>query len=189
MVDAPTPPLAPTTAMIRPTALGFRRREQTAYRTHHVERIDRRNYVVADAAAHQFPIKRDVVDTANYNDAGSGIAYGCELIEACKNVTAALGFQDDHVRSRRGTISLDGGCHAAHLDFEMSLAKAAVFAGRLHGRCGFHRLAKGLHGHARRRGDVIVRGCRRNVGLLFGILTGVADHLPASLSLAFSASG
>jgi hypothetical protein len=40
----------------------------------------------------------------------------------------------------------------------MGLAEAAVFAGRLHGGGGFHRLAKGLHRHARRRRDVIVGG-------------------------------
>src|SRR5260370_40470758 len=71
----------------------------------------------------------------------------------------------------------------------MGLVEAAVFAGRLHGGCGFHRLAKGLHRHTRRRRDMIVRGRRNIVQLLFGILTGVADHWPESLSLAFSASG
>ena len=42
--------------------LGFRRREQAANRAHHVEGVDRRNHIVADAAAHQFAIERDVVD-------------------------------------------------------------------------------------------------------------------------------
>ena len=169
--------------------LGFRRREQAANRAHHVERVDRRDHVVADAAAHQFAIERDVVDAADHDDAGSGIAHGGELVEAGQDIVAAFGFQDDHVRRRRGAIGLDGGCHAAHLNLEMGLAEAAVFARRLHGGGGFHGLAKGLHRHARRRGDVIVRGRRCDVRLFFGILTGVADHLPVSLSLALSASG
>ncbi len=168
---------------------GLRRREQAADRTHHVKRVDRRNDVVADAAAHQFAIKRDIVDTADHDDAGSGIAHGCELIEAGKDIGAAFGFQDDHVRRGRRAIGLDGGRHAAHLNLEMGLAEAAVFARRLHGGCGFHRLAKGLHGHARRWRDMIVHRRRRDLRLLFGILTRVADHLPVSLSLAFSASG
>ena len=169
--------------------LGLRRREQIADRTHHVERVDRRDHVVADAAAHQFAIKRDVVDPADHDDPGSGIADGGELIETGEDIGAAFGFQDDHVRRRRGAIGLDGGRHAAHLDLEMGLAEAAVFARRLHGGSGFHRLAERLHRYTRRRRDVIVRGRRCDVRLLFGILSRVADHLPVSLSLALSASG
>ena len=137
--------------------LGFRRRKQSAYRTHHVERIDRRNHVVADAAAHQFAIKRDVVDAADHDDAGSGVADRGELIEAGQNIVAAFGFQDDHVRRRRGAIGFDRGRHAAHLDLQMSLAEPAVFAGRLHGGRGFHGLAKRLHRYARRRRNMLVR--------------------------------
>ena len=105
---------------------------------------------------------------ADHDHAGSGVAHGGELVEAGEDVAAAFGFQDDHVRRRRGAIGLDGGGHAAHLDLEMSLAEAAVFARRLHGGGGLHRLAKGLHRHPRRRRDVIVRGRRRVVRLLFG---------------------
>jgi hypothetical protein len=151
--------------------------------------LDRRDHIVADAAAHQLAIERDVVDAADHDDAGSGIAHGRELVEARKDIVAAFGLENDHVRSRRGAVGLDGGCHAAHLNLEMGLVEAAVFARRLHGGGGFHRLAKGLHRHARRRGDVIVRGRRCGVRLLFGVLAGVADHLPVSLSLALSASG
>ena len=169
--------------------LGFRRREQAANRAHHVDGVDRRDHVVADAAAHQFAIQRDVVDPADHDDAGAGIADGREMIEAGQDVAAAFGLQHDHVRRRRRAIGFDGGRHAAHLNLEMSLAETAVFAGRLHGRGGFHGLAKRLHRYARRRRDVIVRGRRGGFRLLFGFLTRVADHLPVSLSLALSASG
>ena len=122
-------------------------------------------------------------------DAGAGVADGGELVEAGKDIVAAFGFQDDHVRRRRRAIGFDGGGHAAHLDLEVGLAEAAVFARRLHGGGGFHRLAKRLHRHPRRRRDMLVRRRRRDVRLLFGILARVVDHLPVSLSLALSASG
>ena len=138
--------------------LGFRRCEQAANRAHHVDGGDRRDHIVADAAADQFAIEADVVETADDDDAGSGIADGRQLVEAGQDIVAAFGFQDDHVRRRRGAIGFDGGCHAAHLDLEMRLAEAAVFARRLHGGSGFHRLAECLHGHPRRRRDMIVRG-------------------------------
>ena len=189
MVEAPTPPLAPTIGDDAADRLGFRRREQAADRAHDVERVDRRDDVVADAAAHQFAIQRDVVDAADHDDAGAGVANGRKLVEPGQDIVAALGFQDDHVRRGRGAIGFDGGGHAAHLDLEMGLAEAAVLAGRLHGGGGFHRLAEGLHRYARRGRDMIVRGRRRDLRLFFGVLAGVADHLPVSLSLALSASG
>ena len=126
---------------------------------------------------------------ADHDDAGTGIADGGELVEAGEDIAAAFGFQDDHVRRRRGAIGLDRGGHAAHLDLEMCLAEAAVLARRLHGGRGFHRLAKRLHRYARRRRDMIVGDGGVPSGCCFGILAGVADHLPVSLSLALSASG
>ena len=168
--------------------LGFRRREQVADRPHHVDGGDRRDYVVADAAAHQFAIERDVVDLADHDDAGSGVAHGGEMVEAGQDVVAAFGLQDDHVRGRRRTIRLDGGGHAAHLNLEMRLAETAVFARRLHGSRGFNRFAEGLHRYPRRRRNMIFRR-RRSLRLLFWGLARIADHLPVSLSLALSASG
>jgi len=144
MVDEPTPPLAPTTAMTRPEAYGLRCREQAANRAHHIDGVHRPDDVVVDAAAHQFAIRRDIVDAADHDDAGSGIAHGREFIEAGQDIAAAFGFQDDHVRSWYRVIGFDGSCHAAHLNREMGLAEAAVFARRSHGGCGFRSLAKGL---------------------------------------------
>jgi hypothetical protein len=165
--------------------LGFRRREQVADRAHDVDGGDRGDRVVADAAAHQFAIERDVVDLADHDHAGSGVAHGGELVEAEQDVVAAFGLQDDHVRGRRRTIRLDGGSHAAHLDLEMRLAKSAVFARSR----GFNRLAEGLHRYPRRRRNMIFHRRRSCVRRLFWVLARVADHLPVSLSLALSASG
>ena len=79
-----------------------------------------------------------------------------ELVEARKNIVAALGFQQDHVRGRRGAVSLDGRRHAAHLNLEMSLVQPPVFAGGLHSRGGLNRFAKCLNGHARCWRDVLI---------------------------------
>src|SRR2546421_627415 len=65
----------------------------------------------------------------------------------------------------------------------------AVFACRLHGGGGFHRLAEGLHRHARCRRNMVLRQRRCDLRPSVGVLASVADHLPASLSLALSASG
>ena len=52
-------------------------------------RADRRDQVVADAAAHQFAIERDVVDAADHDDAGAGVADVGKLVEPGENVAAA----------------------------------------------------------------------------------------------------
>ena len=169
--------------------LGLRRRKQVADRAHHVDRADWRDDIVADAAPHQLAVQHDVVDAADHDDAGAGVAHGGELVEAREDIVAGFGFQDDHVRRRRRAIGFDGGCHAAHLDLEVSLAETAILARRLHGSRGFDRLAKCLDRHSRRRRDVIVGGRRRGFRLCFCVLARVADHLPTSLSLALSASG
>src|SRR5262249_34700373 len=122
--------------------LGFRGREQVADRTYDVDGADRGDDIVADAAAHQLAVERHVVDAADHNDPGAGVAGGCELVEVDENVGAGVGFQHDDVRGRSRAIGLDGGRHAAHLDLQMRLAEAAVVAGRLHGCSGFHRLAE-----------------------------------------------
>src|SRR5262249_53853832 len=98
-----------------PHSLGFRRGEQVADRAHHVERGDRPDQIVADAAAHQLAIQRDVVDAADYHDAGAGVADRSELVEPGQDVVAAFGLEDDDIRGRRRAIGLDGGDHAAHL--------------------------------------------------------------------------
>ena len=81
-VEAPTPPLAPTTAMTRPTGLasGAENRPQIARTTS--MRADRRDQVVADAAPDQLAIEHDVVDAADHDDAGAGVADFGQRIEA-----------------------------------------------------------------------------------------------------------
>src|SRR5258708_1044857 len=76
----------------------LRGREQAANRAHHVQRLPRPDDVVADAATHQFAVGCGIVGGADHDDAGSGIANACEVIEAGQDIAAAVGLQDDHVR-------------------------------------------------------------------------------------------
>ena len=167
IVEAPTPPLAPIDRDDAADRLGVRRREQPADRAHDVERADRRDQIVADAAAGELAIEQNVVDAADHDHARAGVADLGELIEAAEDVVAAaLGLDDDDVRRRRAAIGFDGGGDAAHLDLEMRLGQPAILAGGLHGGGGLDGLAKRLHRNARRRRDVlVVRRRRRGAAL------------------------
>ena len=184
-VDAPTPPLAPTTAISAADRLGVRGREQAADRADDVERADRRDQVVADAAPRQLAIEQHVVLAADDDHAGAGVADLGERIETGEDVVAAaLGLDHDDVRRRRAAIGFDRRGNAAHLDLQMRLAQPPILAGGLHRRGGLDGLAKGLHGDARRRRDVLAVGCGLRVS--GGC---VRDHCPTSLILPLVASG
>ena len=62
--------------------LGVGRGEQPADRAHDVDRADRRDQVVADAAPDQLAIERDVVGPADHDDARAGVAELGKRIEA-----------------------------------------------------------------------------------------------------------
>ncbi|XUJ37635.1 hypothetical protein ACQ5SK_25985 [Bradyrhizobium japonicum] len=110
------------------------------------------------------------------------------MVEAGQEIVAAVALEHDHVRRRRRAVGFDRRRHATHLDLQMGLAETTVFAGRLHRGSGLDGLAESLDRHAR-RGSNMFLDRRRRLGLLFLSLASVADHLPVSLSLAFSASG
>ena len=156
--------------------LGVGRGKQAADRAHDVERADRRDQVVADAAAHQLAIEQHVVVPADHDHAGAGIADFGERIEAGQDVLGArFEFQHDDVRRRRRAIGFGRRRHAAHLDFQMRLAEPAVFAGRLHGGRGFHGFAEGLDRDPRRRRDMLV--ARRQIGRFGGSVAGCSAFL------------
>ncbi len=139
--------------------LGVGRREQPAHRAHDVDGADRGDQIVADAAPRQLAVKRHVVDAADHDHPGAGVADFGELVEAVQDfVGMVFRLEQDDVRRRRGAIGLDRGGDAAHLDFHMRLAETAVFAGRLYGGGGFNRLAEGLHRDSRRGRDMFVGG-------------------------------
>src|SRR5262249_61765037 len=75
------------------------RGEQAGHRAHHVEHADRRHQVVAHPTAHQLAVEHDVIELADDDDAGAGVAYVGERIEAGQQVvTAAFRLDDDDVR-------------------------------------------------------------------------------------------
>ena len=135
---------------------GFGRREQAADGADHIERRNRPDHVIADAAPYEFAIGRDIVIAADHDHARSGVAYGGEFIETGKNVFVGLGLQNDDVRGRDTVIGLDGGHHAAHFDREMRFGETPVET------CGLHRIgrrrgfAESLHRDPRSRRDIII---------------------------------
>ncbi len=164
--------------------LGVGLREQPADRAHDVDGADRRDQIVADAAPRQLAIERHVVDAADDDHARAGVADFGELVEPVQDfVGMVFRLEHDDVRRRRTAIGLDRGGDAAHLDFHMRLAEAAVFAGGLHGGGGFNRLAERLDRDARRGRDVFVGGV---VGRLAGVgsLFGDCDLMMRVLSFA-----
>ena len=181
---APTPPLAPTTAMMRPTGLasGAENSPQIARTT--CERADRRDQVVADAPPHEFAIEFNVVGAADDDDAGAGVAHLGELVEAGENFFAAIfRFQHDDVRCRSAVIGLDRGSETAHLNAQMGLGQAPVLAGRLDGGGGFHGFAERLDRDARRRSDLLVAPNDISRGVLLCVcLLSLLHQYPASLS-------
>ena len=190
-VEAPTPPLAPTTASVRPTGLASARVEQAGDRADEVERADRRDQIVADAAAHQLAVEHDVVEVADRDHARAGVADLGEHIEPVEQfVAAAIRLDDDDVRRRRGAIGLGRGRDAAHLNLEMGLGHAPVFARRLHGGCGVGRGAERLDRDARHRRDVLVLHSRfGGCGAWIAAFECEFDHWPTSLILPLLASG
>src|SRR5262249_43025818 len=126
--------------------LRLRGRVQGADGAHHVDDGHRGDDVFADATPHEFAVEHDVVDTAEDNDARAGVADASEFFEAAENIAAPVGLEHDNVRGRRVFVGLDRGNDAAHLDLEVSLAKTAVFTGRLDRSGGFDGVAERLHG-------------------------------------------
>src|SRR5262249_11961819 len=136
----------------------------------------------------QLAIEEHIIEPADHDDLGAGIAHVGELIEPGQDlIAAAIGLDHDDIGRRRGAVGLIGGNNAAHLHLEMGPAQPAVLAGRLHGGRGLDSFAKGLHRYARRGCDVLGYG-----GLWgFGRGHGRAAHgyWPTVLILPLSASG
>ena len=82
--------------------LGVGRVEQAGDRADEVERADRRDQVVADAAPHHLAIEHDVVEMADHDHARAGVADLGERIEPVEQLlAAAVRLDDDDVRRRR----------------------------------------------------------------------------------------
>ena len=90
MVDAPTPPLAPTIASMRPTGLasGEENKPQTERTISSVPMGEIR--IVADPAAHQLAIEHDVIETADDDHTRIAVTNLRQLIERPKQCVAVL---------------------------------------------------------------------------------------------------
>ena len=81
--------------------LGIRRREQAADRPHNVESANRADQVLAHAAPCQATIERDIIDAANDDHPGAGVAYFGQMIEPPENlVGTVIRLDQDDVRCR-----------------------------------------------------------------------------------------
>ena len=69
MVEAPTPPLTPVTASDLPVNGASGSANSVRDRADHLHRIDRRDEIFGNAAAHQLAIEPDVVGLAQHDDA------------------------------------------------------------------------------------------------------------------------
>ena len=157
-VEAPTPPLAPTKAIVRPTGLAPGAANRPEIAAIDVARPSGAIRYSLTPAPHQLAVEGDVVDVADDDDLGAGVADLGQRIEAVERLVAApCGLDDDDVGRRRVPIGLDRGGAAAHLDLEMRLLHAPVVAGALHGGRGLAGLAERLHRHPRDRRDVLMR--------------------------------
>ena len=171
--------------------LGVGRVEQAGDRADDVDRSDRGDQVVADAAADHFAVEHDVVEVADHQHARAGVAHLGERIEPVEQLfAAAFVLDDDDVRRRGGPIGLDRRRDAAHLHLQMRLGHAAVFAGRLHRGRRVGGGAERLDRDARHRRDVLVlHGRFGGRGACIAAFECELDHWPTSLILPLLASG
>ena len=114
--------------------------------------VDRGHDIFADAAAQELAIEQHVVDMADGDDLGAGIADLGETVEFAQHVRAVeQGLDDDQVGRRGVAIEGDRRLHAAHLHRDVRLGQAPVLRRLLDHRGGVLVLAKGLDVDARDR--------------------------------------
>ena len=128
--------------------------------------LDRGHDIFADAAAQELAIEQHVVDMADGNDLGAGIADLGETVEFAQHVRAVeQGFDDDQVGRRRVAIEGDRRLDPAHLHRNVRLGQAPVLRRLLNHRGRVLVLAKGLDVDARNgpaRGASAEASCARS---------------------------
>ena len=138
MVLEPTPPLAPTKAKMRPSGLRLGIAIEPGDRFDDLQLVQRRHQIFADALAHQLAIENDVVEMADDDDLGGGVADLGQLIElaSIRSSRWAARLDDQHIRRRLRLEDLEGAEDAAELDLDMGARQPAVGGGHLHGLDG-----------------------------------------------------
>ena len=130
-----------------------------------LHQADGRHQILADAALSKSAVELDVVDVADDDYLGAGVADFRQTIELGLEVIALqFALDDDQVRRRRGLVELGGGGDAARLNLDMSPRHAAVAGGRLDGGNEVRRFAECLDGDAGNRPHVGTYR-RRTVGM------------------------
>ena len=145
-VEAPTPPLAPTIATIRPTgfASGDENRLQIA-RTTSIVPMGAIS-IRSTPRRVQVTIERHVIDAAHHDHSGARIADFGKPVQPAKDVVgSSVSFDQDDIWRGRTIIGFGGRRDTTHLNFDVGLCKASIFACRLDRSRGFDRLAKSLH--------------------------------------------
>ena len=137
--------------------IGIGRGENAGHRADDILAFDRRDQIVGDAATDQVAIELHVVETADDDHLGAGIAAFRQPVEAVEQFLAHAGVLDQHhVRRRRIAIGFQRRGDAAGLELEMCLRHAAIFSGNRNARADVVAFAERLNRHPRNVGDVIV---------------------------------
>ena len=168
MVDEPTPPLAPMKAIDVADRLGLRIVVEIGDRLHELQRRDRLDQVLADAALQQIAIEHDVVGVPDHDDLGAGIAALGQPIELGDNLLARqTALDDDQVRRRVLLVVRHRRLDAAHVHADVRLGEPAVLRRDLQDLRHGDVLAEGLDRDARDRPRAHARGLPGEVaGLL-----------------------
>ena len=110
-----------------PERLRARHAEQLGHRLDEVHDAKRRHQIFADPARDQLAIENDVVELAEDDHLGPGVAKLRQLLELPEQrVAACWSLEHDHVRRRRAPIGFDRGRRAAHVQLDMRLGHSAI---------------------------------------------------------------
>ena len=107
--------------------------------------VDRRDQIFADAAADEFAIEVDVVDMADDDDLGAGVADFGEAVElGIELVARQLRFDDDQIGRGGSLVEFAGRGEAAGMDLDMGAGHAPVRGGLLDDGGEVRRFAESL---------------------------------------------
>ena len=130
----------------------FRIGEQRRDRADHLHRIDRRNEVFRNAAAHQLAIEPDVVGLAQHDDLDVLVAVLGQRIEIGQQLARiARALDDQQVRRRLVDVVLDRRRNAAFERLHGDVLHAAILRDRPHQAQRRGAVAEGVDGDARNR--------------------------------------
>ena len=138
-----------------PKRLGPRHGEQLGHRLNELDDAERGDQIFADPARDELPIENDVVELAEDDYLGPGVAILRQLLELLEQRVSACGsLEDHHVRRRRALIGFNRGRRAAHVQLDMRLGHSAIGYGGADDSGDIGRFAERLDRYARHRIDL-----------------------------------